>query len=89
MTSATQSFTATLNLAHVEERTGGDGDGDRPNNGTRLRDGGDTRSPFVVTNTDDNVPGSEVGSLRQAILDANASPAVDRSRSTSRARPRS
>ena len=31
-------------------------------------------SPFVVTNTSDNVPGSAVGSLRQAILDANQSP---------------
>jgi hypothetical protein len=31
-------------------------------------------SAFDVTNTSDNVPGSEVGSLRQVILDANQSP---------------
>ena len=31
-------------------------------------------APFVVTNTTDNQPGSEVGSLRQVILDANDTP---------------
>ena len=33
-------------------------------------------SPFVVTNTTDGQPGSEVGSLRQAILDANSDKAA-------------
>jgi hypothetical protein len=33
-----------------------------------------TNAPFKVTNSSDNLPGSEVGSLRQAILNANDSP---------------
>ena len=32
-------------------------------------------APFAVTNTTDGQPGSQVGSLRQAILDANSDPA--------------
>ncbi len=33
-------------------------------------------SPFLVTNTTDGQPGRAVGSLRQAILDANSDPAI-------------
>ncbi len=33
-------------------------------------------SPFVVTNTNDDQPGSEIGSLRQAILNANSDEAA-------------
>ena len=34
-------------------------------------------NPYLVTNTTDKVPGFEVGSLRQAILNANTNPGTD------------
>ena len=71
LTSATQGFAATFNLAARCERPAGDGDGDRPEQQhVGLRDSGGARLAVLVTNTND----SGVGSLRQAILNANVSP---------------
>jgi hypothetical protein len=77
LTTATQSFTATFNLATALQSS-------QAVTATATDTSGNTSefaatamtpaSPFVVTNTTDNLPGSEVGSLRQAILDANNSP---------------
>src|SRR5208283_5662227 len=71
-----QSFTATLSLAtpipsgQTVTATATSADNDTSEFATSIG----LASPFQVTNTTDNVPGSEVGSLRQAILDANNSP---------------
>ena len=76
LTSATESFTSSLNLAaplaagQTVTATITDGTGDTSAFATSVV----PVSPFVVTNTSDNVPGSEVGSLRLAIQDANLSP---------------
>ncbi len=76
LTASSQNFTATLPLSTplssgqtvtaTETAT---------NNSTSEFAASDSLSqPFQVTNTTDNVPGSEVGSLRQVILNANTSP---------------
>ncbi|MGP0066722.1 MAG: right-handed parallel beta-helix repeat-containing protein [Isosphaeraceae bacterium] len=75
--SANQSFTATFNLSTallstqaVTATATGQGEDTSPFAATAVT----PASPFVVTNTTDNQQGSEVGSLRQAILDANNNP---------------
>jgi parallel beta-helix repeat protein len=76
LTSSPQSFTATFALATpvaagqtvtaTTTSAGNDTSPLAPSVGLAL--------PFQVTNTTDNVPGSEVGSLRVVLLDANNSP---------------
>ena len=77
LTSTTQAFTATFDLPTALLST-------QAVTATATDSNGDTSqfaatavtpaSPFEVTNTTDGQQGSEVGSLRQAILDANNSP---------------
>ena len=75
LTSATQSFTATLNPGTSLVGSQVTATATDPSNNTSFfATAVATSSPFVVTKTSDNVPGSAVGSLRQAILDANQSP---------------
>jgi hypothetical protein len=77
LTSATQSFTATFNPGQppIPSNQAVTATSTDPNNNTSLfATAVAPRSPFVVTNTNDGVPGGAVGSLRQAILDANTSP---------------
>jgi parallel beta-helix repeat protein len=74
--SGTQNFTATFNLA-TPVATGQNVTAtatSTTNDTSAFATAEGLASPFVVTNTTDNVPGSEVGSLRVAILDANSSP---------------
>src|SRR5208283_4730932 len=76
LSASPQSFTATLSLAtpipsgQTVTATATSAVNDTSEFATSIG----LASPFQVTNTTDNVPGSEVGSLRQAILDANNSP---------------
>ena len=76
LTSATQGFTATLSLgtalASGQQVTATATD---PNNDTSpFATAAALAPPFLVTNTQDGVPGGAVGSLRQAITDANTTP---------------
>jgi hypothetical protein len=87
LTSATQSFTATLTLAtpiadgQTVTATVTDTNiaSTSFNSTSEFADSVGLSAPFQVTNTTDNVQGSFVGSLRQAILDENSSPAAPQS----------
>jgi parallel beta-helix repeat protein len=76
LTASTQSFTATFSLASPISpgQTVTATATSTLNNTSVFATSVGLSSPLQVTNTKDNVQGSEVGSLRQAILDANNSP---------------
>jgi parallel beta-helix repeat protein len=77
LTSATQSFTASFNPGIPPLRSGQAVTAtvtDANNNTSIFATAVAPVAPFVVTNTNDDVPGGAVGSLPQAILDANQTP---------------
>jgi len=76
LSASTQSFTATFSLASPipPGQTVTATATSTANDTSAFATSVGLASPFQVTNTTDQVPGSEVGSLRQVILDANDSP---------------
>ena len=77
-----QSFTAVLNIPVLQTgqsvtatvTSPATASAPNANNTSEFATAANLSNPFVVTQTSDGVPGAAVGSLRQAILDANADP---------------